>query len=98
MYTQISVSLKKEEIKEIDQFAKTQGLSRSQFLRAIIESKLEVMRERYSSYSSFKLENDLLQSLNLFDSLEYEIIVKKIQIRHLEHQKKMLNIKEQSDE
>jgi metal-responsive CopG/Arc/MetJ family transcriptional regulator len=90
MYTQISVSLKKDEIKEIDEFAKAQSLSRSQFLRVIIGSKLEQMRERYPSYSSFRLETDLLQSLNFSDSLDYEIIEKKSELVKLEHQKELL--------
>jgi hypothetical protein len=48
------------------------------------------MRERYPSYSSFRLETDLLQSLNFSDSLDYEIIEKKSELVKLEHQKELL--------
>lgn len=87
MYTQISISLSNEQIAEIDKYARVQSMSRSQFLRTVVQSTLDKISSGYSSYSSLRIDSYFM------DSLEYEIIEKKSELKKLEYQRDLLKDK-----
>jgi len=79
MYSQISISLSLDQIHKIDQYAKYQNMSRSQFLRTIVQSTIERLSDSSGNYSH-RMDSQIMQSL------EYRISKLKLELRGLQHQ------------
>jgi metal-responsive CopG/Arc/MetJ family transcriptional regulator len=84
MYSQVSISLSLEQIHRIDELAKFQKMSRSQFLRTVVQNTIERVSESRLNQSINRIEPQIMQSL------EYKISKLKLELRGLEYQQHIL--------
>lgn len=84
MYSQVSISLSLEQIHKIDKLAKFKNMSRSQFLRTIVQGTIETVSEAGVNQSINRIEPQIMQSL------EYKISKLKLELRGLEYQQHIL--------
>ena len=88
MYSQVSISLSLEQINRIDKLAKFKNMSRSQFLRTIVQSTIEKVSESEVNQTINRIEPQIMQSLEY--NLDLLISKLKLELRGLEYQQHIL--------